>query len=88
MDDETVRTVMPVLERRVIITSSILPASTLEITPEDDCGCHLCETGMPGKDGYRPHTATSNCWCVGAEYYGCCQVVKQFGDVLAFASAG
>ena len=79
MDDEPARTVMPVLEKRLVMSNSILSDSSFHITLEEDCGCYLCETGMPGKDGYRPHTVTSNCWCVGAEYYRCCEVVKQFG---------
>jgi hypothetical protein len=56
-----------------------------EITPGDDCGCHLCQTGMPGKDGYRPHTATSACWCLDAGYDGCCEVGKELGAELTFA---
>jgi hypothetical protein len=84
MDDETAGTVTLPLERRETATSSILPAGRSEITPEDECGCHLCQTGMPGKDGYRPHTATSSCWCLGAEYDGCCEVGKQFGDEPPF----
>lgn len=87
MDDETAGTVRPALEKRLVTISSILPDSSFHITLEDDCGCHLCETGMPGKDGYRPHTATSSCWCIGAEYYGCCEVVKLFGAELTFASS-
>jgi hypothetical protein len=86
VDDETAKTVMLPLEKHVITTSSMLPDSSFEITSEDDCGCHLCKTGRPGKDGYRPHTATSNCWCLDAEYYGCCEVGKQLGDDLTFAS--
>jgi hypothetical protein len=86
MDDETGATVMLTLEKRVMTTSSILRGSGSEITPEDDCGCHLCKTGMPGKDGYRPHTATSSCWCLDAEYYGCCDIGQQFGDDLTFGS--
>jgi hypothetical protein len=47
----------------------------------DKCACLTCTSGYPNPGGYRPHTLNEDCWCIGAHYFGECEITKDFPEV-------
>lgn len=44
------------------------------------CDCLTCASGYPNPGGYRPHTLKDDCWCIGANYFGQCEIDKDFPE--------
>jgi hypothetical protein len=47
----------------------------------NECICLTCTSDQPNPGGYRPHTLNVNCWCIGATYFGQCEIAKDFPEV-------
>jgi hypothetical protein len=47
---------------------------------EHERNCLICQ-GYAVSQAYRQHTLDKDCWCVGAVYFGQCEIAKEYPEV-------